>query len=79
MQNKKSKSCFLKVRLYVLTKNGLLYYYNSVTSRFLFWPLRNPIATQQKFNSFFGFIFSQKKFHRARLNEFQKVGKFVTI
>ena len=79
MQNTKSKNCFLKVRLYVLTKNGLLYCYHWVTCSCLFRPLRQPPATQQKSNSYFGYTLQQKKFHRAQLNEFKKVGKIVTF
>ena len=79
MQNTKSKNCLLKVRLYVLTKNGLLYCYHWVTCSCLFWPLRKPLATQQMSNSSFGYTLLDKKFHRARLNEFKKVGKFVTF
>ena len=79
MQNAKSRNCFLKVRLYVLTKNGLLYCYHWVTCSCLFWPLRQPPATQQMSNSYFGYTLPQKKFHRARLNVFKKVGKFVTF
>ena len=75
MQNTKSKNCFLKVRLYVLTKNGLLYCYHWVTCSCLFWALRKPPATQQMSNSYFGYTLLKKKFHRARLNEFEKVGK----
>ena len=30
-------------------------------------------------NSYIGYTLQQKKFHRARLNEFKKVGKFVTF
>ena len=50
MQNTKSKNC-LKVRLYVLNKNGLLYCYHWVTCSCIFWPLRKPPTTQQMFNS----------------------------
>ena len=79
MQNTKSKNCFLKVRLYVLTKNGLLYCYHWVTCSCLFWPLRKPPATQQMSNSYFRYTLYKKKFHRARLKEFEKIGKFVTF
>ena len=78
-QNTKSENCFLKVRLYVLTKNGLLYCYHWVTCSCLFWPLRKPPATQQISNSYLGYTLLQKKLHRARLNEFKKVGKNVTF
>ena len=50
MQNTKSKNC-LKVRLYVLNKNGLLYYYHWVTCSCFFWHLRKPPTIQQMFNS----------------------------
>ena len=50
MQNTKSKNC-LKVRLYIWTKNGLLYCYHWVTCSCFFWPLRKPPTTQQMFNS----------------------------
>ena len=79
IQNTKSKNCFLKVRLYVLTKNGRVHCYHWVTCSCIFWPLCKPAATQQMSNSYFGYNLLQKKFHRARLNEFKKVGKFVTF
>ena len=79
MQNTKSKNCFLKVRLNVLTKNGLFYCYLWVTCSCLLWPLLKPLATQQMSNISFGYTLHQKKLHRARLNEFKKVGKFVTF
>ena len=34
------------------------------------WALRQQPATQQMSNSYFGYTLQQKKFHRARLNEF---------
>ena len=79
MQNTISKTCFLKVRPYVLTKNGLRHSYHWVTCSCLFWPLRKPPTTQQRSNSYFGYTSLQKKFHRDRLNEFKKVGKFVNF
>ena len=79
MRNTKSKVCFLKVRLYVLTKNGHLYRYHCVTFSCFLLPLRNPPATQQVFNSSFRNILLLNNFPRARLNEFKKVGKFVTF
>ena len=51
MENTGGKVCFSKLRLYVLTKIGLLYCYNWVTYCCFFWPLRNLLATQQMFNS----------------------------
>ena len=62
MQNTKTKNCFLKVRLYVWTKNGLLYCYHWVTCSCLFWPLRKTPATQQMYNSCFGYTLVKKKF-----------------
>ena len=64
------QSWFLKLRLYVLTKNGLPYWYNWVPYRGFFWPLNNPLETQQMFNSYFGYTLLVIKFHRARLKEF---------
>ena len=79
----KSKNC-LKVRLYVLNKNGLLYCYHWVSCSCLFSLMRlirdsTQTNTQQMSNSYFGYTLLQKKFHRARLYEFKKVGKFVTF
>ena len=54
MKNTGEKSCFLKPRLYVLTKNGLLYCYKWALSSCFFWPPRNSPATQQMFKSYFG-------------------------
>ena len=70
MHIKKSKICFLKVRVYVLNKNGPLYCYNWVTSRCLLWPLRNPSATQQTFNSYLRYLLLLNSFPTARLKEF---------
>ena len=39
------------------------------------WALRNPPATQQTSNSYFAYNLLLKKFHRARLKEFEKSWK----
>ena len=72
MRNTKSKVCFLKVRLYVLTKNGHLYRYHCVTFSCFLLPLRNPQATQQVFDSSFRNILQPNKLPTVRLNEFKK-------
>ena len=75
MESTDAKICFLKLRLYVLTKNGLPYCYKWVTYSCFSWPLCNPPATQKMFNCWFAYTLPLKKFHRARLKEFWKVGK----
>ena len=70
MENTDAKYCFLKLRLFVLTKNDLPFCYNWVTYSWFFWPLRNPPATQQTFKSYFAYTLLLKNFLRARWKEF---------